>query len=141
MFHRAANRPINSAWRKENEKMAKYALPGGGVMSNGAYIAPSHKNMARAGAPKKLDPVTPVPGMVRQTKPSAEFLHGAPLQDEPNTPKLREGKQVPLHPSMKSDQQRGAEANGFDTLRKASDPQCFDNADDQCKALPSAMKA
>jgi hypothetical protein len=141
MFHRAANRPINSAWRKENENMAKFALPGGGVMSNGAYIAPSHKNMARAGAPKKLDPVTPVPGMVRQTRPSAEFLHGAPLMDEPNTvAKLSEGKQVPVHSGMKSAGERGAEANGFDTLRKASDPKCFDNADDQCKALPSAMK-
>lgn len=120
------------------DKTKRYAVAGG-YISNGAFIPHVHQNMARAGAPKRLDPVLTVPGQKRQTKPSHEFAHGAPLDDEPNS-KLSAGKQVAIHPGMKSRQQRGAEANGFDTLRKAGDPQCFDNADDQCRALPSAMK-
>jgi hypothetical protein len=120
------------------DKSTRHAVAGG-YLINGAFVPHSHRNLARRGAPKRLDPINPVPGQKRQTKPSHEFLHGAPLDDEPNT-KLALRKQVEIHPGMKSNQQRGAEANGFDTLRKASDPQCFDHADDKCKALPSAMR-
>lgn len=120
------------------DKSKRYAVAGG-YLIGGAFVPHAHLDIARAGKAKRSDPVLTVPGQKRQTKPSHEFAHGAPLDDEPNI-KLSEGKQVPVHPSMKSREQRGAIADGFDTLRKAGDPQCFDNADDQCRALPSAMK-
>jgi hypothetical protein len=124
------------------DKNKKYAVAGG-YLIGGAFVPHAHLDVARAGKAKRSDPVLTVPGQRRQTKASHLFQHGAPapLDDEPNTvAKLSEGRQVPVHPSMKSRQQRGAEANGFDTLKKASDPTCHDNADDQCRSLPSAMK-
>jgi hypothetical protein len=121
------------------DKNKKYAVAGGFVVGGNAFVPHAHGDIARAGSPKRLtDPLT-VAGQRRQTKPSHEFLHGAPLDDEPNA-KLSAGKQAPIHPGMKSQRERGAVADGFDTLRKASDPRCFDNADHKCKALPSAMK-
>jgi hypothetical protein len=43
----------------------------------------NHKNFARAGAPKRLTIPNLVTGARRVTQPSHEFLHGAPLNDEP----------------------------------------------------------
>jgi hypothetical protein len=121
------------------KKSKAYAVAGGFLSSNGFFTPHAHGDIARAGAPKRLtDPLT-VPGQRRQTKPSHAFIGGAALDDEV-CDKLHVGKQAPLAFGMKSSQQRGAEANGFDTLRKTTDPTCHDNADDQCRSLPSAMK-
>lgn len=63
----------------------------------------------RNGAAKKTVDAQPVPGMVRQTKPSHDFLHGSPIDDEPNTPlapKSHESK-IPVHPGMTDKQRAG----------------------------------
>lgn len=72
------------------------------------------------GAPKRLaDPHALTYGAdKRVTKPSHQWAHGAPLDDEPMQ-KTYEGRQVPVHPSMKSRGQRGQEADGFAMLDEA----------------------
>lgn len=121
------------------DKSKRYAVAGG-YISNGAFIPHAHGDMARAGAAKRLTDPAPAFGQKRQTKGSLHpYAHGQAVDDEVSD-KLHAGKQVPAHPGMASHTSRGAEANGFDTLRKATDPQCFDHADDKWHALPSAMK-
>jgi hypothetical protein len=65
-------------------------LPSGGVLRHGvldntgaSLYGANHGNMARTGAPKALTVPAIVAGQTRQAKPSHEFLHGAPLNDEP----------------------------------------------------------
>lgn len=120
------------------DKKRSYAVAGGHIC-NGAFLPHAHGDLARAGSPKKLNPQIASHGMARQTdgKALSPYHHGVKLCDEPNTAgKLSEGKQVTVHPSMKSQ----TAGNGFDVLRKATDPQCFDNGDAKCHSLPNAMK-
>jgi hypothetical protein len=58
---------------------------------------------------KRTNIAAPVPGMVRQTKPSHDFLHGSPIDDEPNTPLAPKSyeKPIAIHPGM-TDKQRAA---------------------------------
>ena len=124
------------------DKSKKFAIAQGYVM-NGVFFPHAHLDIAREGRKaKRLTDAPPTFGAKRAQKGDlAPYHHGVALCDTPNTVgKLSEGRQVPTHPGMRSRVARGAEANGFDTLRKATDPQCHDNADDRCHALPSGMK-
>jgi hypothetical protein len=107
------------------EKSKRYAVAQGYITSTGAFIPHGHRDLARAGKAKALTAPAIVAGQKRQTKPSHEFLHGQALDDE-TCDKLHVGKQVPIHPGMKSRSARGKEADGFDVLRKASDTKNFD---------------
>jgi hypothetical protein len=75
-------------------------------------------NVARNGRPKKLTAPATTLGMKRQTKPSHEFCHGAPLNDEP-LQKNWEGKQVPVTFGMGSRTNGANEADGFALLQEA----------------------
>ena len=63
-------------------------------------------DIARDGAAKVTTIAQPVPGQVRQTKPSHDFLHGAPISDEPNTPLAPKSyeKSIPIHGGMTKQQ-------------------------------------
>jgi hypothetical protein len=65
----------------------------------------------RNGAPKRLTDTATVPGMVRQTKPSHEFLHGAPVDDEP--PEKSYTRETPIHPATPSRKDRGEHVAGL----------------------------
>jgi hypothetical protein len=60
--------------------------------------------IAREGAPKRLTVPALATGMVRQTKPSHEFLHGAPLDDEPLQKNWHGKGNVPTHAGMTKQQ-------------------------------------
>jgi hypothetical protein len=53
----------------------------------------------RAGAPKITPDAPTKPGMRSRIAPSHEYQHGAPLQDEPNTPLKTYEQKIPLHPA------------------------------------------
>jgi hypothetical protein len=55
-------------------------------------------NIARDGAPKTPTVAQPVPGQVRQTTPSHEWKHGAPLDDEKEPPIKSHERPIPVHP-------------------------------------------
>ena len=76
-----------------------FSVPGG-TLRNGQLIVPGHRNMAREGSRKAVTVPNFSYGAVRQTKPSHEFLHGAPLNDEV-ADKLALGHNVPVHAGMK----------------------------------------
>ncbi len=66
-------------------------------------------NIAREGAEKKLTTPAIAHGQKRQTAPSHDWLHGAPIDDEPNTPLAPKSyeSRVPIHPGM-TNKQRAA---------------------------------
>lgn len=76
-------------------------------------------NLARNGAPKKITTPEIAHGMTRQSKPSHEFLHGAPIDDEPVEKNWAGKGNVPTHPGMVTQQK----SNAGDRLRGAHDPQ------------------
>src|SRR5713101_3200963 len=68
------------------------------------------RNIAREGEPKNTVAEIPTThGMKRQTAPSHDWLHGAPIDDEPNTPLAPKSyeKQVAVHPGMTAKQRAG----------------------------------
>jgi hypothetical protein len=58
------------------------------------------EGIARTGAPKNIQDTPAVPGMRSRIAPSHEFLHGAPLDDTPNTPTKSYEKPIPVHDGM-----------------------------------------
>ena len=98
--------------------MSKSYATASGVFRNGVFIP--HSNMARKAGSKEFPAPATVIGQTRQTKPSHEFLHGQPVDDE-TADKLHVGKKAPIHPGMKSRTDRGAEANGFEVLKSGAD--------------------
>lgn len=91
----------------------------GGVLRNGVLIKDAHQNMARAGAPKKLTTPAITPGMRRTTTGALHpYLHSRPIDDE-TADKFSHGKQVAVHPAMRSRTSRGVDGDGFEHLQKA----------------------
>jgi hypothetical protein len=85
----------------------------------------SDHNIARSGAPKRVQEVIPpaAPNMKRQTAPSHEFLHGAPVDDEADKRLKTYETKIPVHPGM-TEKQRAAlhpiADNPSEILREAS---------------------
>ncbi|WP_338830449.1 hypothetical protein [Bradyrhizobium sp. 27S5] len=75
-----------------------------------AYRPPAHRPLnssfgGRDGAPKRIVDARPVPGQRRQTKPSHDFLHGAPPLDDEKEPPLKSyEKPIPIHNGMSKQQ-------------------------------------
>lgn len=74
-------------------------------------------NLARDGAPKKITTPEIAHGMTRQTKPSHEFLHGSPIDDEPVQNSWGGKGNVPTHPGMVTQ----PKSNAGDRLRGTHD--------------------
>jgi hypothetical protein len=68
------------------------------------------EGIARIGASKHIVDAAPVPGMKRQSAPSHEFLHGAPINGEPLQTTYE--NTAPIHPAMTSRKDRGQQVEG-----------------------------
>jgi hypothetical protein len=64
----------------------------------------------RNGAPKRTAEAQPVPGMRSRIAPSHEFLHGAPVDDEPL--QKSSGRETPIHSATPSRVDRGQHIPG-----------------------------
>jgi hypothetical protein len=64
----------------------------------------------RNGAPKRLADTAITPGHKRQTAPSHEFLHGAPVDDLPLQKSYE--RETPIHPNTPSRADRGQHTPG-----------------------------
>ena len=103
--------------------MTRITLPNGNRLAHGQLITKGNamKIDARNGAAKRLTNPAITHGMVRQSKPSHEFLHGAPAEtDDSKLQKNWEGKgNVPTHPGMVT----SPKSNAGDRLRGTHNPQ------------------
>ena len=102
-------------------------LPGGHKLTHGQIILKNRgdntmmqrplntafkKIDPRNGAEKRIVDAQPVPGMKRQTAPSALWMHGAPaLDDEKEQPIKSHEKPIAVHPSMTPKQKAAHEAS------------------------------
>jgi hypothetical protein len=77
----------------------------------------------RNGEPKRTAVVATVPGMVRQTKPSHDFLHGQALDDSAPDKAGHSGTNVPIHSGMTAKQVSALHPiadSGSEILREAA---------------------
>ena len=81
--------------KQQQQKAMLRAMRRSNQSTPGAAPNTASGTIARTGFDKVLPEAPTAHGMTRQTKPSHEFLHGAPIDDEPVQKTWDTGKNVP----------------------------------------------